>query len=220
MRRAREELPIELPHQRRFALLQFRPWFERVQIGYGLTTAAKRRSLVGDGQKATAETIDAPRRNHPAIEDDETGQILALGPQPVRGPGTHAGTPLLSAAGVHEVIGVGVLRKIRCHRADDRHVVDAAADIGEQIAYRNTALAVLPERPRAIEHHADVVELRGSDRHLDRLTMLALQTRLGVERIDLRRSAVHEQKDHARGPRAKMRRTLGQWSGGRRGGSC
>ena len=47
------------------------------------------------------------------------------------------------------------------------------------------------------ERVADVVELRRLDLHRERLAVLLVQPRLGVERVHLRRPAVHEQEDDA-----------------------
>ena len=51
------------------------------------------------------------------------------------------------------------------------------------------------------EHLADVVELRRRDLHPDVLAVLAIQPRLGIERIDLRRPAIHIEEDHTAGLR-------------------
>jgi hypothetical protein len=39
-----------------------------------------------------------------------------------------------------------------------------------------------------------------------RLAVVAIQQRLGIERVDVRRAAFHEQKDDPLGPRRQMRR--------------
>ena len=122
---------------------------------------------------------------------------------------THApwlGRPCKPAAGVHEVVGAGVLGEVRDHRPDDRQVVDAPADVRKQVADRDAALAVVAELPGAAEHVADVVELRRVRLDLDRLAVLAVEPGLGVERIHLRRPAVHEQEDDAPGLRREVRR--------------
>ena len=98
-----------------------------------------------------------------------------------------------------------MLGEVRDHRPDDRQVVDALADLRKQVADRDAALAVMAEFPRAAQHVADVVELRRVRLDLDRLPVLAVEPRLGVERVDLRRSAVHEQEDDARGLGRKVR---------------
>ena len=81
---------------------------------------------------------------------------------------------------------------------------------GKQVADRDAALAVVAELPRAAEHVSHVVELRRMRLDLDRLPMLAVEPRLGVERVDLRRPAVHEQEDDARGLCREVRRPCRQ----------
>ena len=105
--------------------------------------------------------------------------------------------------------------KFDVHRADDRQVVDAATYVREKIADRDSALPVLAEFPRRIEHHANVVELRRRDVDLDGLAMLAVEARFRVERIDLRRPAIHEQENHARrlGPEMRKRSARGPFAG-------
>jgi hypothetical protein len=54
-------------------------------------------------------------------------------------------------------------------------------DIREQVADRRPALAVLLELPRTGQRVADIVELRRLDLRAERLAVLALQQRLGIE---------------------------------------
>src|SRR6478609_7618758 len=65
---------------------------------------------------------------------------------------------------------------------------------------------MLLKLPWRAERIAIVVELRELHLHAERLAMLLIQSRLGIERIDLARPAVHVQKDYVLGPRLKMRR--------------
>ncbi len=73
---------------------------------------AERRALIRGRQKTAAEAIHAARRDHAAVEHDEAGQVLALAAQAVGDPGAHAGAALLAVAGVHEIVGVGVLGEL------------------------------------------------------------------------------------------------------------
>ncbi len=77
--------------------------------------------------------------------------------------------------------------------------------VGEQVADRNAALPVLAKSPGTFEHVAVVVELRRLDAEARRLTVLAIEARLGVERVDLARAAVHVQEDDAACLRREMR---------------
>ena len=78
--------------------------------------------------------------------------------------------------------------------------------MGKQFAYWNTVPAVLPKLPRRLKHGADIVELRRRHFHLDRLTVLLGQPRLGIKRIDLRWTSIHEKEDHVLGLRFELRR--------------
>ena len=99
---------------------------------------------------------------------------------------------------MHEVVGARMLREVRDHRPHDRQVVHACADVRKQVTDGNAALAVVAELPGTLEHIAHVVELGGVGLDLDRLAVFAIEPGLGVERIELGRTAVHEQEDDAR----------------------
>ena len=178
----------------------------RRDVGHRRGRRLEDRSLIRRGQEAAVEAIDAPRRDQTAVQDHETGQILALASQSITDPGTMTRPPLQAAAGMHEVVGGRVLGEVRDHRPDDRQVVDALADMRKQVADRDAALAVVPEFPGAAEHVADIVELRRMGLDLDRLPVLAVETRLGIKRVHLRWPAVHEQEDHARRLGREVRR--------------
>ena len=172
----------------------------RLMSATGLSPRLKDRALIRRRQEAAVEAIEPAGRNHAAVEDDEAGQVLALAAQAVGDPRAHAGPALQAAAGVHEVIGVGVLREVRrpsSGRSPGRRRTWPTCG--------NRSLTGMPLWPYwrnfhgRLEHVADVVELRGLDLHLDRLAVLAVEPRLGIERIDLRRPAVHEQEDDVLG---------------------
>ena len=63
------------------------------------------------------------------------------------------------------------------------------------------------ERPGRLENVAHIVELRGRRLHLDRLTVFPGQSRLGIERVELRRAAIHEQEDDILGLGREVRQT-------------
>ncbi len=88
--------------------------------------------------------------------------------------------------------------------------------VRKQLADRDAALAVLLEFPRAAERVAVVVELRRLDLHLERLAVLRGQPRLGIERVDLRRPAIHVEEDHALRLGGEMGGSWRQRAGGRR----
>ena len=142
---------------------------------------------------------------NPPFKTTNAGQILALAAQAVGDPRPVARPALQAAAGVQEIVRACVLREIRDHRPHDGELVDARSDPRKQVADRDAALAVPAKLPGAAEHVAHVVELSRMGLDLDRLPVLAIEPGLGVERVDLRRPAVHEQEDDARGLGRKLR---------------
>src|ERR1700722_4185499 len=96
----------------------------------------EQRALIRCGKVAVAEAVDTTGWNHAATEDDEAGQIAALGAKSICGPGTHARPALQARPAMEEVVCVRVLREIGDHRSDDSEVIHAGCNIGEQIAHR------------------------------------------------------------------------------------
>ena len=92
------------------------------------------------------------------------------------------------------------------HRSDDAKIIGAVADMGEQVADRDAALARVFEGPRRF-HQRPGFFVGESERalHRQRLTVIAIEPRLGIERIDARGTTVHEQKDHTFGAGSKVR---------------
>ena len=86
-------------------------------------------------------------------------------------------------------------------RVDHAEVVDVAGDLREKFADPEAALAVLRELPRRGEQIARRGELDAGLGEGQRLAVIASEQWLGIERIDVRRPALHEQKDHPLGPR-------------------
>ena len=92
------------------------------------------------------------------------------------------------------------------HRANDAQVVNVRLGrAGEELAHLDAALAVLLERERRAQGRTGFA-LGAKSRPGKRLAVVLRQHRLGVERIDVRRAAIHEQMDDLFGPRGEMRR--------------
>ena len=152
------------------------------------------RALIDRRQERRAPVVHAAVAEVRA-DGDESRQVLILGPEPVSDPRTHARPDERIAAGVEFQQGSPVPRVGPVHRVDHAEVVHAPGQMREQLADRDPALAVLPEPerraeqiPRLARHHPRLGERQG-------LAVVALQERLMVERVDLRRPAVHEQED-------------------------
>ena len=62
-------------------------------------------------------------------ENDESGQVLVLGPEPVVTHEPSDGRPTLDVAGVHHQHRGFMVRDVGVHRPNDADVVDAGADV-------------------------------------------------------------------------------------------
>ena len=98
-----------------------------------------------------------------------------------------------------------VLGKLRGHRAHNAQLVGHRADVGKNVADGEAALAVSLERPRRLESGAYVVELRRVDPGRERLAVILVEPRLGVERVHLRHAAIHVEEDDVPGTRLVVR---------------
>src|ERR1035438_3247155 len=83
------------------------------------------------------------------------------------------------------------------HRANDAHVIHVLGDVGKYVTDFNSGLAVLLEAVGRWKSCSGFPLRRQVERN--DLTRVLLKGRLGVERVDLGRAAVHEEKDNALG---------------------
>ena len=88
------------------------------------------------------------------------------------------------------------------HRADDAHVVDEVAEVREELADLQAALALLLELERRRERHA--VQAR------QRLVGVLGEGRLGIPGVDVRRPAAGEDVDDMLGLGGEVHRVRGQ----------
>ena len=84
------------------------------------------------------------------------------------------------------------------HRLQHAHVVDAPAQIREDLAHLRPALAVLLELEWRLHQIAGLALVIG-DGARQRLAVVLLQHRLVIEGVHLRRAAVHEQENNVLG---------------------
>src|SRR4051794_18542961 len=96
-------------------------------------------------------------------------------------------------------------------RAEDAEIIDALGDVGEEFADGQSALPILFEAPRGLEQLAGLGKLDARLGEGIGLAIIALEQRLGVEGIDMARSAFHEQEDDAFGLGGKVRGLRGEW---------
>ncbi len=186
---------VEAMEQVELALCGLGIGFARGDVGDGEAAAAEERGLVAGGEEAATEDVDAAGRDHAGVHDDEAGEIFAGAAETVGHPGAHAWAALQTGARVHEIVAGGVFGVLGDHGADDGHVVDAGCDVRKQAADRGSGLSVALEFERGTEQQrADGPDVLWP---LERqwLTALFLQALFGVERIDVRDAAIHEQED-------------------------
>ena len=86
-----EHALVQRAQQVQLALLQRGSSFARLEVGDGMLAFAAQRALVGSRQKAAAKQIESARRNQPALQHDEPGQIVALAAQTESHPSAHLG---------------------------------------------------------------------------------------------------------------------------------
>ena len=89
---------------------------------------------------------------------------------------------------------------------DEAAVVDDLRDIRKEITHPRAALTVLAKLPRACEQISSFSKLHARLGKRKGLAMIARKQRLVVEGVDLRRTTMHEEKDHTLGARTKVRR--------------
>jgi hypothetical protein len=97
-----------------------------------------------------------------------------------------------------------VIRHVRVHRADDRDVINAPGDVGEQIADFDAALAVIFKLEWRLKRRAGAA-LGFEIVHRQRLAVEFGENRFGIKRVNVRRSAIGKNVNDALGLARKMR---------------
>ncbi len=147
----------------------------------------------GRQERAVPERRPDGRRDVRA-QHDVAGQVLVVGPQTVGQPGPERRPADLGMAGVHHEHRRLMIRDVRVDGADEADVVGARADVREQFAHVHSALAVLLERERRAQQRTGLA-FGGDAAAGQRLPVILVEHRLGIEAVHLRQPAVHEQED-------------------------
>ncbi len=176
-------------------------------------------SLVRAGQKGRTPVLGPFDRIAAGAHGDEAGQVLVFGAQAERGPRSQAGTRHPRFAAVHQHQRRFVVRHVGMHRTDHGNVVDVPGCLGKQFADLDAAGTVLLELERRRERRARLA-LGAQIAAGQFLAGVFLQRRLGIERIDVAWTAVHEQMNDVLGLARKLRgaRSHRVLIGGARGG--
>ena len=174
-------------------------------------------SLEDAGEEAVAPEL-RPDHRLAGAEHHEAGQVLVVGPQSVREPRPHRGACRLRLARVHHQQRGFVVRQVGVHRPDDTQLVDLLRDVRKQLAHVDARFAVFLELEGG-PHQLPLGAAHGVDQLLGGfLTGVFLERRLGVERVDLGRTAIHEEMDDPFRLRREVRGAGGQRRGGGTGG--
>ena len=151
-------------------------------------------------------------RDRPAglVEHDhEARHVLVDRAEAVGHPRAETRVPGQHAAGVHHEHRRAVDGAFGVHGVDEADVIDAGADVGEEVRDVLAALAVLLELPlRADDAALVLVPAPAEGLDGNRLAVEGVQGRLVVEGLDLAGAAVHEQEDDGLGL-GRLHRRLG-----------
>ena len=181
----------------------------RAQVDDGLATAAHERTLVRRRQKAVGPGGRAALRRAAGVRQHDVGRhVPVLGAEAVAQPAAEARLAHEDAAGVHLVDRLRVVDAVTVAAPDDAQLVRALRQVVEEVADLESRFAAWPERPDGAEkgvagHLPPGHDLSKALR--ERLTRVASEGRLGVEEVDVARSAVHEEVDHSLRARPEVR---------------
>jgi len=158
--------------------------------------------LIFAGEKAAGPKLGKPHGT-PRTEDHVTGQILRLAAEAVQHPRAEAGAGRRDGAVVHQEQGGAVVGVVGVHRADDAEVVDVPGRVRQQLADRQAALAAGLKLVRH-RHAAAGGIFRAEIDFLRPLPRELVESRLGIEKVPLKRPAVHEELNDPFGTGLKM----------------
>ena len=140
------------------------------------------------GEKAIGKAIQSAGRDTAPVDHDKPRQVFAFLAQSIGCPGAHAGAPLQAGSAMEEVVGRGMLRKIRGHRAHDAELVGHRSHVWEEVADPGATLAPLTEPPRRLHDLANVFKLgflQFANGCAGVLAMVLFKHRLVIERVHL-----------------------------------
>ena len=156
--------------------------------------ARDERALMHGREERAVPQRRAHRGRHIGAQHDVAGQVLVVAAETVGEPGAHRRPAHLDVPGVHHEHRRLVIRDVGVHRSNDADVIRATADVREELTHLQPALAVAREREGRLHERAGLA-LGGHRIARQRLPVVLRQHRLGVEAVDLRQTAVHEQED-------------------------
>ena len=128
-------------------------------------------------------------------------QLLRLVAQSIHHPRAERGSPDDAGDAAVKIADRNFVAVVAgMHRADDADVVDDAGDVGQQFGDFGTALTMFFELEGTGQQlSAGRVGEAECDVALVRLAVVLGELGLGIQQVDVRRAAVHEERDHRLG---------------------
>ena len=195
-----EEVAVHRLHEVELLALEFAREIGIADVGElrvaaFLALRADARALIDGGKKCRAVILrtELNRRG----DGDEAGEVFIFRTEAVERPRAEAGADELRAARVHLDVRLRMIRDVGRHAAQHADVVGVLGDICEDLGDPLPALAVLREFERRCEQLSFFAGLAA----------VGLELRLVVERVHVRRAALHREEDDALRLRGEMRRS-------------
>ena len=152
------------------------------------------------------------------VHHHKGGQIAALAPEAIRGPGADRGAARLGEAAVHENLRRGMVELIGAAALDDRDLIHHRRQLRQHLRDLGPRVAVLGKLELRRQHcgiGADKgIPLAADYFRRNRLPLNLDQLRLVIKELQLRRGPRHEELDH----RLRLRRKVGRLGRQRRDG--
>src|SRR5262245_56939457 len=101
--------------------------------------------LINSRQERTLPILRFLTRLATGAHRNETWQVLVGRAKAISDPGTHTGPRQARLAAIHQQERWLTVRDIGMHRANHRDIINVLRDVWEQVAYLDSALAVLIE---------------------------------------------------------------------------
>src|SRR5205085_2593389 len=99
-----------------------------------------------------------------------------------------------------------MIRVVAHHRTNHTKIIDLCCDLRKQLTHLKSRLSMLTKLPR----RAQQISLLAYIEFWRRLAVALSQTWFGIERVDVRWSAGHEQENHPLGARREVRQLRSQ----------
>src|SRR6266446_6331243 len=170
------------------------------------TSSFARRILVGCGEKAVREILQAAGGHCAGVQQHISGQIFIFTAERIVDPRAETRVSANISSRMHQKIRAGMQRKARDHGPDKGDVVDAGGDVRKQFAHRHPGLSMLRKFPWTL-HPFAIGFFLGAYliEPVKRFSIKVGKFRLRIESIDVRDPAGHVTEDYVLCFRCEMR---------------